>query len=104
MLDDLSFHIAPVAPAWLIALLALALLAAIAVGTVVMLRRHVGPRWALALAGLRLGAWLLFLLILLQPAISSTRTVEPRPELLVLVDTSSSMAQPSGGDGTRLDE
>ncbi len=103
MLTDLSTQFAPVAPLWLIGLLAAAILGGIAVGTAGMLHRAVAPRWALALAALRLGAWGIFLAILLQPAVSWTGDAEPRAELVVLVDTSASMERPGAG-GTRIEE
>src|ERR1700682_4440884 len=104
MFADVSLQFAPVASSWLIAMIAVAILVAIAVGTAGMLRHHVAPKWTAALALLRVTAWALFLMMLLQPAITSTRHAEPLPELLVLVDTSRSMAHLSGSTGTRLDE
>src|SRR4051794_26919417 len=103
MFTDVSLHCTPLGPTWLLAVLAGAILVAIAVGSVHMLRCHVARKWFMALACLRTVAWLLFVLILLQPAYSSTRYREPLPELLVLIDTSKSMAQPAS-QGSRLDE
>jgi hypothetical protein len=104
MFAEVAIHYAPVGPAWALIMIALAMLAAIAVGTATMLRRHAARKWAFTLGLLRVIACVLFLLILLQPSLSSTRDAQPLPELLVLVDTSRSMAQPSGGSGTRFDE
>ena len=104
MFADLSLHFSPIASSWLLALVALAILAAIGVGTVSMRRCHVALRWVATLGLLRMTAWLLFLLMLLQPALAWSRYQEPLPELIVLVDTSRSMAQPGAASGTRLDE
>src|SRR5207237_57317 len=53
----------------------------------------------------RAAAVALFVLGLLQPVVSFTRTTAGAPELLVLVDTSQSMGLPSAaGSGSRLDE
>jgi hypothetical protein len=104
MFADISLHVFPIGPIWLIAAVLLAILAAIVVGTVAMRRGHVAVKWVAALACLRVLACALFLLILLQPALAWTRSSAPLPELLILVDTSKSMAAPSAKHGTRLDE
>ena len=104
MLADMSLQFAPIASWWLLAPIALAIPVVIAIGTGIMSRRNVAPKWAVGLGLLRVCAWVLFVLILLQPAVSSVRDVPRLPELLVLVDTSQSMAHPSGAGGSRLEE
>jgi hypothetical protein len=91
-------------PAWLIVLLAAGLLATLAWGLTVMLRKCIPPQWVMALGVLRLGVIGVFLLALLQPVLSSNRTVQPLPELLVLIDTSASMKEGGGEGKTRLQE
>lgn len=93
MFGELSIQVSCLWPLWLLAAMALALLAAQAHGTVTMLRKHVAPRWVTGLGLLRLGAWMVFLLIVLQPALSWTQTQAPRPTLAVLVDMSASMKE-----------
>jgi hypothetical protein len=104
-MSDPSFHAVPVLPAWVILLLAAALLGVLAHGSRTLLRRQVPRRWVGILAILRVAMVALFVLVLLQPVLSYTRTTERRPEMLVLLDTSASMAQPGGTAGTsRLGE
>jgi len=55
-------------------------------------------RSLLVLGVLRVLMGLLFVLILLQPTLAFTRRLEQRPGMLVLVDTSQSMAQTGSGD------
>jgi hypothetical protein len=104
MLADLSLQFAPLWPSWLILAVAGAIFLAIAWGTAVMLGKKVGPRWAALLGGLRLAILVIVVLILLQPALSYTQDVAPRPELAILLDTSRSMGQPASKSGTRLAE
>jgi hypothetical protein len=104
-MSELSLSVVPVLPVWVIALLGVALLGVLAHGSFTLLHRQVPPRWVWALGGLRTGIVVLFLLFLLQPVLSYTRTVERRPQMLVLLDTSASMAQPGGNEGlTRFQE
>jgi hypothetical protein len=103
MLPDISLHFAPLGPLWLLGILATAIFTAILAGSIAMRRGNVALRWIVGLGILRLGALLLFLLILLQPALAWSRLREPLPELLIMIDTSRSMAQP-GVNAPRLDE
>src|SRR5581483_9640680 len=103
MFAEMKFHMAPLWPTWLTVVVAGALLVTLAWGTALLLRKGISPRWVALLAALRVGVLALFVLILLQPVIAYTGLVEQRPELLVLVDTSRSMASP-GTTGTRLQE
>src|SRR5262249_27336144 len=66
-------------------------------------RRQVPPRWVAILGSWGVVIIAVFALVLLQPVVSFTRPVKREPEMLVLVDTSESMALP-GGKGTRFDE
>jgi hypothetical protein len=105
MLDDLSFQFSPLWPLWLTVPVVAALFLATAYGVFTLLRKKVRPRWVAVLGGLRLAVLAVVLLVLLQPAVSYTRTVEPLPEVVVFVDTAKSMAQPAGASGkSRLDE
>jgi hypothetical protein len=105
MLKNLSIHLLPILPAWVIALLALGLLALLAYGCRLLQQKQVPPRWVAILGILRLVIVVVFALGLLQPAVSFTRTVEQPPEMLVLVDTSQSMSIPvAPGRGSRLEE
>ncbi len=90
-------------PVWCIALLAVLFLAALAHGTVSLLRKNIPTRLVAVLAVLRLAILAVFVLALLQPVVSTTRMVEQRPELLVLVDASRSMGR-AAGQRSRLDE
>ena len=51
--------------------------------------------WVQLLTGLRVAIWLVFVFILLQPIVSCTKQTPQLPEMLILVDASQSMAQPS---------
>jgi hypothetical protein len=99
-----TIHLAPIGPTWLLVGIALAILAAVVVGSVGMYRCHVPTRWIAGLGLLRVLAWSIFVLVLLQPSFAWSRHIPMLPELLILVDTSRSMGQASRGDGTRLDE
>jgi hypothetical protein len=85
----LTLH--PVFPAgWIIAMtLILAVCTVFASRHLVI--KQVGRRWIAVLAALRVAAILLFVLCCLRPRLSYSRTVETRPGLLVLLDTSASM-------------
>jgi hypothetical protein len=104
MIADLTLQFLPLVPNWLLVLLGGALLVAILLATFGLLQKGVPVKWVATLGLLRLGAWLLFTLILLQPVLSSTRQARKLPELAILIDASASMGQPGGGDGSRLDE
>ncbi len=104
-MSKLSLHLVPVLPAWAVVLLSVALLAVLAHGSLTLLRRQVPRRWVGVLAVLRVATVALFALALLQPVLSWTGTAERRPEMLILLDTSESMAQPGGIEGaSRLEE
>jgi hypothetical protein len=104
-MSDLSITATPVLPAWVVLVLSAGLLGVLALGSSTLLRREVPRRDVLVLAGLRVTIVALFALVLIQPAVSYTRQTQCRPELLVLLDTSESMSQPGGSEGSsRLDE
>jgi hypothetical protein len=104
-MSSFTMHLVPVVPARAVLLLSAALLAVLAHGSLTLLRRQVHPRRVAILASLRVIIVALFALALLQPVLSYTHTVERRPEMLVLLDTSESMTQPGGIEGaTRLEE
>lgn len=95
---ELTVHLAPAVPAWLIVLVGAALLALLVHGVIVLRRREVLPRGIRILTALRFLVALVFLLCLMQPVVSYTREVEEIPEMLVLVDVSQSMSLPAGAD------
>lgn len=104
-MTDMSLHLVPVLPLWVSLLLATALLGMVVHGSITLLQRQVPRRWVIGLAALRVGIVAVFTLILLQPVVSGTRSAERRPEMLVLVDGSESMAQPGTREGvSRLQE
>lgn len=89
---------------WVVIITGIALGLALARGSSVLKHKHISKRWVLFLAGLRALIILLFMLILARPEISYKRLNTQRPELLLLVDTSRSMAQSAGpGSASRLD-
>jgi hypothetical protein len=101
----MSLHLNSTLPAWLSWFLIAGLLVMLAYGTAVLIRKRINPRWVAFLSGLRLAIIGIFLLILFQPVLSTTRSSEQLPEMMILVDTSRSMAQPGGpGKGSRLEE
>ena len=105
MFSDTTFQFSSLWPLGLIMAAAVALAGAVVFATVVLLRKGVRPGWVTLLALLRFGAVAAFLLLVLQPVFTYTRAVEQRPELLVLVDASRSMAHAAGsGKGSRLEE
>jgi hypothetical protein len=105
MPQNLSFELIPLIPVWVIALIALGLLALLFYGSRLLLSKDVPVMWVRRFAILRVGVIALFVLCLLQPVLSYSRPVEPRPQLLLLVDTSQSMGLPGpSGRDTRLEE
>ncbi len=104
MFTNLSIHWLPLLPAWLVVLLAVALLTTLAYGSLMLLRKQVPGRWVAVLGGCRLAVVAVFVVAMLQPVVSYTRPVEPLPELMILVDTSESMARPGDGQTSRLAE
>jgi hypothetical protein len=104
-MSELSLSATPVLPVWLVLVLSAGLIGVLVHGSFTLLRREVPRRWIVILAGLRIAVVVLFALVLIQPVISYTRQAQRRPELLVLLDTSESMAQAGGTEGvSRLDE
>jgi len=90
-------------PDWLTWLLTAALFGAVVYGIVTMVQKQVARNWIYALGGLRIAAFLTFVLILLQPAITTSVEEPQQPEQIVLIDTSQSMGLASS-KGTRLQE
>lgn len=93
----------PVLPTWLTWLLLLAMFVAFTFGTLTLIRKQVAGRWVRWLTALRIGMLVTFLAIVLQPVFTYSRNVPQLPEMLILMDTSRSMAQ-SASESTRLDE
>lgn len=85
-----NYH--PILPMWLVVVVVLGLLGAVAYGSWILRQRHVPPVWIGRLAVWRVLIVLLALLCLLRPAVRYHRTEKVLPERLILVDTSSSMA------------
>jgi hypothetical protein len=105
MPTDLTMQVQPILPVWEVVSLAAALLALLAYGSVLLLRRQVPPRWVAILAGWRVAAVAVFVLILLHPTLAFTTTGDRLPDLAVLVNTSASMGLPGGkGRDSRLEE
>jgi hypothetical protein len=104
MLAELSVDVSSLLPVWLTVAMIGALALATAYGLATMLHKKVRPRWVAVVTGLRVAVLAVVVLILLQPVVSYTRTVEPLPEVLVLVDTSQSMGQAGASAETRLGE
>src|SRR5260221_14542563 len=101
----MSFHFASLLPLWLTLLLAGALLAAILFGVGTMMRKHVPPRLVGIIAALRLAVFVIFVLVLFQPALSFSSELKQLPEMAVLGDVSKSMGHPSETAGAkRLEE
>lgn len=84
-------------PAWLIAALAVAMVVLLLVGSSSLLRKRVPVRWVIGLGVLRVMIILVFVLCLLGPVVSYQRETTRKLDLLLLVDTSRSMAQPAPG-------
>jgi hypothetical protein len=104
MFNNWSIHSLPILPVWLIVVITIGLLALLAFGSVLLLRRQVPPRWVAILGGWRVIIIAVFALVLLQPVVSFTRPVKREPEMMVLIDTSESMALPGAAKNSRLDE
>ncbi|MBI2805810.1 MAG: VWA domain-containing protein [Planctomycetes bacterium] len=85
----------PLLSFWLSLPLIAALLTAVVYGGWVLRQKQVARNWRIALTGLRTGVFCVFVLILLQPALSYTSSSPQLPEMLVLVDTSKSMSRTS---------
>lgn len=98
MTTNLSVQWLPLIPPPLIALLGCSLLSLLIYGSILLVRKQVPGRWVAVLGGCRLAIIAVFVAAMLQPVVSYTKTTERLPELMVLIDTSESMAQP-GGDG-----
>lgn len=88
----MNFDLNPILPVGVIASGALALTVALIYGSVVLLRKNIPRKWVLILGIFRLLAIIIFTLCLLRPAISRVRSILQNPDLLVMVDTSQSMA------------
>lgn len=92
----------PILPEWLIGAIATAMIVLLLHGSMVLLRKRVPARWVLYLAVLRLVAVGVLVLCLLQPTLLLPRQVSRGPDLIVMVDTSRSMATAVGGGASRL--
>lgn len=85
----------PVWPVGLVVAAAVVLAGTLAWGCRLLHLRNAPPRWVARLAFLRAVAVILFLLALLRPQVKYTRAEADRPDLLVMLDASASMAQPA---------
>src|SRR5689334_2867435 len=105
MPHHLSINVVPLLPAWAVAVLGAGLLLLLAQGSILLLRKKVPGKWVTILGALRLAIIAVFVVCLLQPVFSFTRSVQRLPDLMVMVDTSQSMANRGGsGDRSRLQE
>lgn len=89
----------PLLPPGRIALVAGALLALVAWGSWVLSRKRIPRRAIIVLGVLRMVAVALFIACLLQPVVSYYRSEPRHPELIVIVDTSTSMSRTDAPDG-----
>jgi hypothetical protein len=96
---DLVF--APVFPAWLLTLVALGAVAAIAYRYSRL--TTLAPRDRVVLGGLRAGVLLLVILALFRPTLVVSSAVPQRNVLAILLDDSRSMRLTDVGNGSRLD-
>ena len=94
-MSEWYFH--PVGDYWLVALLALGLLAALRV--LALPRSRLTPRRRLALSGLRVAVLLLFVFALLRPTLVHTTAKKQSATLVVLLDSSRSMSVPDAFAG-----
>ena len=94
----------PILPVWMIVLLTCALAALLAHGSRLLLRKRVPVQWVWSLGALRVVAIVLFVACLVRPVLSRSISVERKPELLVLVDTSRSLAGVNTPRGSRLSQ
>ncbi|HUW31540.1 MAG TPA: vWA domain-containing protein [Planctomycetota bacterium] len=95
----MSFQLIPILPLWLIVPVTAGLLALLVIGSRILVRKRVPARWICLLAALRVAIVAIFLACLLQPVTSCTKATAPEPHVLVLVDTSRSMAAADTPDG-----
>src|SRR5687768_2170584 len=101
----MSIQLSSLLPTWCTLLLLGGLLAALAYGTLLLVRKGIPRRLVAGLTFLRLLIVAVFVLILLQPILSYSSTRDQLPELMILVDTSRSMGKTGAkGQGSRLDE
>lgn len=99
----MTWQFFPILHPALIALFGVALLAALWIGSRLLVQKHVPRRSIVQLGVLRIGMIVLLILGLFQPVLSVPRTVVDSPSLLVLVDTSASMSS-AARNGTRFDD
>ncbi|MCE9592298.1 MAG: VWA domain-containing protein [Planctomycetes bacterium] len=90
----------PILPVWLIAVIAAALAVLLIHGSLVLFRKKVPGRWIAYLFVLRVVAVVVLVLCLLQPTVLYRHDEERGPDLIVMVDTSKSMATPVNADGS----
>ncbi len=86
-----------------IVLIGVALVAALWIGSRLLIQKHVPRRSIVQLGVLRMGMIVLLVVGLFQPVLSIPRSITESPGLLVLVDTSASMSSPAA-NGTRFDD
>jgi hypothetical protein len=96
-----AFHFRAALPTWIIILSALLLLAGVAWSARILTGKRLPRRWIFTLTILRISAVVIFIVGLMQPVISYSRTTQPKPALTVVIDTSASMGIDDGG-GSRL--
>ena len=82
----------PFMPGWAVAAVVVGLVALLVHGSYVLWRKKVPRRWIAYLAAMRIAAIIIFLICLVRPVWTYTQQVEQRPRVMVLVDTSRSMA------------
>lgn len=102
MPHQFSINVVPILPAWAVLAIGALLLLLLAQGSLLLLRKKVPAKWVAILGSLRVAIIAVFVVCLLQPAISFHRDIQRLPDLVVMVDTSRSMSNKTGSGQTRL--
>ena len=96
----MTIQFMPVLPVWVITLVAMGLLALLVLGSRVLHGKRVPNRWIVLLGLLRVVIVGVLVVCLLQPVVAWQAKAVQKPELLVLVDASKSMAATDTPAGT----
>lgn len=88
----MTLHWTPIFPLWLVAAIVAVLAALLGYGCVVLVRKRVPPRWIARLGALRVVILAVLVVCLLRPVIHTDSSRTDAQDLVVLIDTSGSMA------------
>lgn len=94
----MNLTFAPLLPLWLIAAIGAVLLGLLGYGSMLLRAKSISPRWVTILAGLRVVAIVLFVLLLARPVIHYTKDITDKPDMMVMLDTTRSMGRDAAGD------